>query len=386
MSDIRIIPVTTKKGLRTFIQFYYDLYEGSKYAVPYLRFDEWNTLSKDKNPAFDFCEAQYFLAIDYSIPKVVGRIAAIINHCANDQWNKKQVRFGWFDFIDNLEVSSKLLDAAARWGREHGMEELVGPLGFTDMDREGMLIEGFHEKSTMYVNYNYPYYPKHMDALDHFQKDNDWLEYRIKVPEVTPPKFAKTAQLIESRYNLHVHKFTKHELVQGGMGREVFRIVNETYKDLYDFQQLTDRQIDGYVDSYIKMADMNLITGVVDGNDNNRLIGFGVSFPSMTEALQKNRNGKLFPWGWLRLLRVMKCHGHRYRGFGAHRRASGIPQQGCQCPHLRRPHRAVPPLRFQMGGGDAADGEQQGCAEPVAVSGKRAAPSPPLLQKKVIGI
>ena len=140
MSDIRIIPVTTKKGLRTFIQFYYDLYEGSKYAVPYLRFDEWNTLSKDKNPAFDFCEAQYFLAIDYSIPKVVGRIAAIINHCANDQWNKKQVRFGWFDFIDNLEVSGMLLDAAARWGRERGMEELVGPLGFTDMDREGMLI------------------------------------------------------------------------------------------------------------------------------------------------------------------------------------------------------------------------------------------------------
>lgn len=162
MSDIRIIPVTTKKGLRTFIQFYYDLYEGSKYAVPYLRFDEWNTLSKGKNPAFDFCEAQYFLAIDYSIPKVVGRIAAIINHCANDQWNKKQVRFGWFDFIDNLEVSSKLLDAAARWGRERGMEELVGPLGFTDMDREGMLIEGFHEKSTMYINYNYPYYPKHI--------------------------------------------------------------------------------------------------------------------------------------------------------------------------------------------------------------------------------
>lgn len=308
MSDIRIIPVTTKKGLRTFIQFYYDLYEGSKYAVPYLRFDEWNTLSKDKNPAFDFCEAQYFLAIDYSIPKVVGRIAAIINHCANGQWNKKQVRFGWFDFVDNLEVSGMLLDAAAHWGRERGMEELVGPLGFTDMDREGMLIEGFHEKSTMYVNYNYPYYPKHMDALELFQKDNDWLEYRIKVPEVTPPKFAKTAQFIESRYNLHVRKFTKHELVQGGMGKEIFHIVNETYKNLYDFQQLTDRQIDGYVNSYIKMADMNLITGVVDGNDNNRLIGFGVSFPSMTEALQKNRNGKLFPWGWLRLLRVMKCH------------------------------------------------------------------------------
>ena len=208
MSDIRIIPVTTKKGLRTFIQFYYDLYEGSKYAVPYLRFDEWNTLSKDKNPAFDFCEAQYFLAIDYSHPEG-GR-----PHCRHHQplcqrpVEQEAGALRMVRLIDNLEVSGMLLDAAAHWGRERGMEELVGPLGFTDMDREGMLIEGFHEKSTMYINYNYPYYPKHMDALELFQKDNDWLEYRIKVPEVTPPKFAKTAQFIESRYNLHVRKFT----------------------------------------------------------------------------------------------------------------------------------------------------------------------------------
>lgn len=225
MSDIKIVPVTTKKGLRAFIQFYYDLYKGNKFAVPFLRLDEWNTLSKDKNPAFEFCDAQYFLAIDYSVPKVVGRVAAIINHRANEQWNKKQVRFGWLDFIDDMEVSCKLLDAVADWGREHKMEEMVGPLGFTDMDREGMLIEGFHEKSTMYVNYNYPYYPQHIEGFNLLKKDNDWVEYRIKVPEVTPPKFAKTAEMIEKRYNLHVRKFTKNELVKLGMGREVFHIV-----------------------------------------------------------------------------------------------------------------------------------------------------------------
>lgn len=307
MSNIRIIPVRTKKGLHTFINFYYELYKGNKFAVPFLRMDEWNTLSKDKNPAFDFCEAQYFLAVD-SEAKIVGRVAAIINHRANKQWNKKQVRFGWFDFVDDTEVSLKLLQAVESWGRTNGMTECVGPLGFTDMDREGMLIEGYHHKSTMYINYNYAYYKNHMEAMPLYEKDNDWLEYRIKVPETTPAKFAQTAKMIEQRYNLHVHKFTYNELIKEGMGRKVFEIVNETYKELYDFQQLTDRQIDAYVNEYIKKADLNLVTGVVDGNDNNKLIGFGVSFPSFTDALQQIGNGKLFPWGWIKVLKVLKKH------------------------------------------------------------------------------
>lgn len=307
MSNIRIIPVTTRKGLRAFVNFYYELYKGNKFAVPFLRFDEMNTLSKRKNPAFEFCEAQYFLAVDGEA-RIVGRVAAIINRRANEQWNKKQVRFGWFDFVDDLEVSQALLNAVEAWGRTKGMTECVGPLGFTDMDREGLLIEGFHYKSTMYINYNYPYYKNHMEAMSFYEKDNDWLEYRIKVPEETPAKFARTAEMIEKRYNLHVHKFTSRELVKGGMGREVFHIVNETYKDLYDFQQLTDSQIDKYVNDYIKKADLNLVTGVVDGNDGNRLIGFGVSFPSFTDALQKIGNGKLLPWGWLKILKVLKFH------------------------------------------------------------------------------
>ena len=307
MSHIRIIPVSKKKGLRTFIKFYTELYKGNKFAVPYLFFDEWNTLSPKKNPAFDFCEAQYFLAVDEEA-KIVGRIAGIINHEANRQWGKKQVRFGWFDFVDDLAVSDALLRAVETWGRQKGMNEMVGPLGFTDMDREGMLIEGFDKKSTMFINYNFAYYVAHMQAQPLFEKDNDWLEYRIKVPEVTPPKFAKTAEMIEKRYNLHVHKFTKQELMKGGMGRKVFKIVNETYKDLYDFQQLTDKQIDKYVKDYIGKADMNLVTGVVDANQGNKLIGFGVSFPSLTAALQQIGNGKLLPLGWLKLLKVLKRH------------------------------------------------------------------------------
>ena len=209
--EIRIIPVTTKKGLKTFIQFHYDLYRGHKFAIPFLRFDEMNTLDPKKNPAFEFCEAQYFLAVD-SEARIVGRIAAIINHRANAQWNKKQVRFGWFDFVDNVAVSCALLRAVEKWGKSRGMNECVGPLGFTDMDREGLLIEGFDRKSTMYINYNYPYYKTHLESYPLYEKDNDWLEYRIRVPKETPAKFAKTAQMIESRYNLHVHKFTRREL------------------------------------------------------------------------------------------------------------------------------------------------------------------------------
>lgn len=233
--EIRIIPVTTKKGLKTFIQFHYDLYRDHKFAIPFLRFDEMNTLDPKKNPAFEFCEAQYFLAVD-SEARIVGRIAAIINHRANEQWNKKQVRFGWFDFVDNVAVSCALLRAVEKWGKSRGMNECVGPLGFTDMDREGLLIEGFDRKSTMYINYNYPYYKTHLESYPLYEKDNDWLEYRIRIPKETPVKFAKTAQMIESRYNLHVHKFTRRELTSGGMGRKVFEIVNETYKNLYDFQ------------------------------------------------------------------------------------------------------------------------------------------------------
>lgn len=340
MSKIEVRRVISKQDLKQFIDFYYELYRDNEYAVPFLRFDELNTLNKHKNPSFDFCDAEYFLA--FKEGKVVGRVAAIINRCANEQWKKKQVRFGWFDFIDDLEVSKALLMAVEKYGKQRGMTEMAGPLGFTDMDREGMMIEGFDRLSTAYVIYNYPYYPKHIEAIGGFEKDNDWMEYRIKVPEVTPEKFAKTAQMIERRYNLHAHKFTSDELLHHDMGHRVFEILNETYKDLYDFQKLSERQIDQLVNDYIKKADLNLVTAVVDcnyakmlsesqtssGGDSlasetihlsesdkkeiallgGKMVGFGISFPSFAHALQKTKNGKLFPMGWWHMLNVLKWH------------------------------------------------------------------------------
>lgn len=300
---VEIRKVTTKRELKQFIEFYYDLYRGSKQAVPYLYFDEMATLRREMNPSFECCEADYFLALRDN--KVVGRVAAIINRRANEQWHGRQVRFGWFDFIDDQEVSAALLGAVEEWGRQRGMTEMAGPLGFIDTDREGMLIDGFDELSTMYVNYNYPYYPKHIEAIGGFRKDNDYVELRIKVPEDENHKFHKIAQMVEKRYGLSVHKFTRHELIDEGMGREVFRLLNATYKDLYGFSQLSQQQIDKLVNDYIKIADLNLVTAVMDGDS---MVGFGITFSSLSRALQKTRNGRLWPFGWWHVLQILKRH------------------------------------------------------------------------------
>lgn len=303
---IQITQVTTKAQLKAFIDFYYDLYRDCPQAVPYLYMSEEETLNPKKNPAFAFCEAAYFLATQDG--KVVGRIAGIINQRANEHWKRQMVRFGWFDFIDDIAVSRALLKAVEDWGREKGMTEIAGPFGFEDMDREGMLIEGFDRLSTMYINYNYAYYPRHIEQLGGWKKDNDYLEYRIQVPEVTPPKFAKLAEMIQKRYNLQVRKYNVHDMVEGGKGREIFGIVNEVYAGLYGYVQLSDDQIDNIVNNYIKMADLNLVTCIVDANDDDRMVGFGVSFPSFSRALQKTHRGRLLPLGWWQMLRVMKWH------------------------------------------------------------------------------
>ena len=305
MESVEIKKVRSNHDLKTFVQFHYDLYRDCPHAVPYLFTDEIATLRKDKNPAFEFCEADFFLA--YKNGKVVGRVAAILNKKANQRWNVQQVRFGYFDFIDDLEVSKALMDTVEQWGRERGMTQIAGPLGFTDMDREGMLVEGFNRLSTMYVNYNYPYYPQHIEKLGRFEKDNDYLEFLVKISDHVPEKIMKVSEVIEKRYNLRVRKFTRKELVSGGMGREIFHIINKTYDGLYGFSQLSERQIDHYVDEYIKIADLDLVTGVEDAN-NSKLVGFGICFPSFSNALQKTRDGHFLPFGWWHLLKVLKFH------------------------------------------------------------------------------
>ena len=300
---VEIKEVTTKADLGLFVQFYYDLYRGNDCAVPFLYSEEMATLRSDKNPSFECCESKYFLA--YKDGKIAGRVAAIINHRANERWNCHQVRFGWFDFIDDIDVSTALLKAVEDWGIEKGMNEIAGPLGFIDTDREGMLVEGFDQLSTMYINYNYPYYPQHMERMEGFRKDNDYLEMKVKVPEVVPEKFAKLTEMVKKRYGLRVHKFTRRELIEQNYGRRVFQLLNATYKDLYGFSQLSETQVDKLVNDYIKIADLNLVTAIMD---DDKMVGFGITFPSFSRALQKTRDGRFLPFGWWHLLKILKWH------------------------------------------------------------------------------
>lgn len=306
MSSVQIKRVETKKDLKAFIECHYDLYEGNQYDAPNLYSDEFKTLSKDKNAAFDFCEAEYFLALKEG--KVVGRVAAIINNKANEKWDKKDVRFGWIDFIDDIEVSKALLKAVEDYGREKGMTSVVGPLGFTDMDPEGMLTWGFDQLGTMATIYNYDYYPKHMEKLGGWEKDNDYVEYRLDVPETAPEKYTKIAEMVEKRYNLHARKLTKKEIFEGGYGKKLFDLINVTYSHLYGFSELSERQIDQYVKMYFPLADLDLITVVEDGNKDNQLVGLAITIPSLTRALQKCHRGRLFPFGWWHLMRAIKFH------------------------------------------------------------------------------
>lgn len=304
MSLIQIKKVETKNELKKFIEFHYDLYEGNVYDVPPLYSDEWNVLSKDKNPAFDFCEAEYFLALKDN--KIVGRVAAIINHKANKKWERKDVRFGWIEYIDDIEVSKALLTAVEEYGRSKGMDTIAGPLGFTDMDPEGMLTMGFDKLGTIATNYNYDYYPKHFEKLEGWEKDVDYLEYKINVPDQIPEKLIKLSEMIQKRYNLHIKKLTKKDIFEGGYGRKIFHLINSTYKDLYGYSELTDKQIDVYINQYFPYANLEFITVIEDGNKDNQIAGMGITIPSLSLALQKCKRGRLLPFGWWHMLKVIK--------------------------------------------------------------------------------
>lgn len=306
MAPVNIVKVEAgdRKSLETFIQFHYDLYRGDPYDVPNLHSDEITTLTREKNPAFDFCSAEYYLA--YKEGKVVGRVAAIINKRANEKWKQKRVRFGWVDFIDDKEVSAALFSAVEDFGRRNGMTEMVGPLGFTDMDPEGMLTWGFDQLGTQATIYNYPYYPSHMEHMG-WGKDADYVEFKIQVPDSIPEKYKKISEMIQKRYNLHVRKLTRKE-INAGYGRKIFEVINSTFKDLYGYSELTDKQIDHYVKMYLPMADLNLVTLVEDWNADRKVVGVGITIPSLSRAFQKCRNGRLLPMGWWHVIRALRFH------------------------------------------------------------------------------
>lgn len=290
----------TRSALREFTQFQIDLYRGNDYYVPPLVSDDIESLSPDKNPAFDFCEAAYFMA--YRDGKPVGRIAAIINSQVNRSCNSKICRFGFMDFVDDMEVSRALFDAAEDWGRRKGMNRMVGPLGFTDMDREGLLVEGFEELSTMATNYNYPYYAGHVEAAG-YVKESDWVEFLLQVPDKVPERYDRIATLVKEKLNLRIQKYTSRKKAKAEIGHKLFRLINEAYKDLYQYSQLTDRQIDYYVDYYLGLVNLDLLTFVMDKDDN--LVGLGIALPSLSRGLQK-AHGRLLPFGWYHLLKALK--------------------------------------------------------------------------------
>lgn len=307
---IEVKKISTKKEIGRFIDFRTRLYKDDPCAVPYLFMGERDDLDKKINPAFDFCEAEYYMA--YKDGREAGRVAAIINHKANELWKQRCVRFGYFDFIDDVEVSEALINKVKEYGAAKGMDTIIGPMGFVDMDREGLLVEGFDTMATMHANHNFPYYSKHVERLG-FVKDNDWVQQLVTVPEKVPEKMEKITQMIGKRYNLKAHKLTKKQLM-GDYGLRFFHVLNKCYKDLYEFSELTDRQIKKLVNDYLGIADLNLITFIFDENKKTEespegeLVGFGVSFPSFSEALRKTKNGKLFPFGWFHLLRTLKWH------------------------------------------------------------------------------
>ena len=297
---LTIIPVTTKKEMKQFICFNYALYKDSPYAVPELYTDVRDTLDPNKNAAFEFCEAQPFIALRDG--KVVGRIVAIINHKANSVWNKKAVRFGWVDFIDDVEVVDALFATVEQWGRERGMTEAHGPLGFTDFDPEGMLVEGFDRIGTMATIYNYPYYPVHLERMG-YVKDVDWMEYLLTAPEALPEKHARITRIVKEKYGLRVVKYTSHSKFARERGVAIFELLNEAYADLYGFSALSPKQIQQYINSYLPLLDLRLVPIIVDKDDN--LIGFGVLLPSLAKAFQKAR-GFMFPFGWWHLVKALK--------------------------------------------------------------------------------
>ena len=297
--SVTIKTVTARKDMKTFVRFGNKLYKGNPYYVPSMPWDDLNTFDRNKNGAFEFSDAEFYLA--YKDGNVVGRVAAIVNYKANEAWKVDQVRFGWIDFIDDLEVSKALLDAVVAFGKARGMKQIVGPLGFTDFDPEGMLVEGFDRVSTMALIYNHPYYPEHMKKLG-YVKETGWVEYRITIPEQLPEKHVKFAEIIKERYNLKVRKLTKRQIRTENYGHKLFELINETYCVLYGYSLLSPKQIDMYVDVYLSLVDMKMLSFIE--NQEGELIAAGITIPSLSAALQKC-NGEIFPFGWWHLLKTM---------------------------------------------------------------------------------
>jgi hypothetical protein len=298
--SIIIKEATNKRELKKFVMFGIKMYSDHPYAAPPLLMDDMTVLSKEKNPSFDVCDAAYFMA--FRDGQMVGRVAAIINHNANEKWQYKHARFGWLDMIDDIEVTRALLSTAEKWALDRGMDVIQGPAGFTDFDREGMLVWGFDKMGTMATNYNFPYYQEHMEALG-FAKDVDWKEYNITIPSVFPEKYFRIGEIVKTKHKLTTAHFTSTKEMASKYGVKMFDLLNTCYKDLYGFSTLSKAQMNFYIKFYLTFARLDLISVIL--NELDEVVAVGISMPSMTKALQKIK-GKIFPFGWIHLLKALK--------------------------------------------------------------------------------
>lgn len=299
--SISIVEVTSKKELKKWVEFPNKLYKNNPYYVPFLSMDEIDTFTKDKNPAYDFCETKLFLA--YKDKKVVGRIGGLINHAYNEKWNQNRLRFTRFDFIDDYNVSQALFDAVVNWGKERGYTSIMGPIGFHDMDHEGMLVEGFEELNMSITFYNYPYYIKHMENLG-LMKEIDWVEYQISVPDQLDPRIEKLSNRILERNNFSLVTYKDRKTLYNE-AFEAFKIIDIAFSKLYGTVPLTDKIIKKTIDDYIPLVNLDYICSIK--TNEGKIIGFGLLVPSIAKALKKS-NGKLFPLGIFRMLKALKGH------------------------------------------------------------------------------
>lgn len=297
--EIKVIDPSVRKQLRQFVLFPELLYKDNPYYVPNLVFDEMSTLDPSSNPASDFCDQELYMA--YRDGKPVGRVAAIINRWANEHWKHDEVRFGWFDTIDDREVSAALIAKVEEFGKAHGMTHIVGPLGYTDFDPEGMLVEGFDQQSTMPLIYNHLYYVQHIEALG-FKKDADWLEYRIFVPDQMPQKFTRVEEIVKQKYNFKVRPVTRKIIRKENYAQKLFALITDTYKELYEYTILPENLADKYIGFYLKILDLRYITSIE--NEKGEIVAFGITMPSLADALIKSR-GRIFPFGWWHLLKAL---------------------------------------------------------------------------------
>ena len=296
-TTVQIVPVEGRRALMQFIRFPLGLYKDCPQWVPAFEDDEIKSLS-DQNPSLAFCERELYLALKGG--KIVGRVAAILNRKANEKWGEKTVRFGWIDFIDDFEVAKALIDAVVAWGKARGAEKVKGPLGFTDMDREGLLVEGFEHDSPFTVIYNFPYYGEYLERMG-FRKDADWTQRIIELPDHLPPMF-QYADLVEKRYGLKIWR-GRNMREMSKRGREMFHVLNDAFAPLYEYSKLTEEQIDGYVKQYVPIMNKDLVAFVV--NEEDKLVGFTVTMPSISKAVRKAR-GRLFPFGFIPVLRSLR--------------------------------------------------------------------------------